>query len=73
MNSKVLDGSWRLEEGVYKASFMRDMLTKSSVHNNYDLYNGRQLKGKVMTIRFSNGDSDYATMLFVEVGSSVST
>jgi len=69
MQSKITDNDFRRTEGIYKASFNRDMLTNGSTASVYDLRNGRLLRGRVINVRLKNSDNNEAWVLAVEINS----
>lgn len=71
MVSKILN--WRFEEGIYKASFLRDMKTSTGSPSNHDLHQGRQLRGEVIIVKLTNDDTGEVQLRKVTINSSASS
>ena len=72
MQSRLVAGKFRLQEGIYRAEFLRDALNGGSSPTRDNLVNGRYLRGKEMTIKFKNSDTTQAILESVLVRSTLS-
>lgn len=72
MQSRLLAGKFRRQEGIYRSEFMRDNLNGGSSPTRNNLFNGRQLRGKEITIKLKNSDTDQTLLESVLIRSSVS-
>jgi hypothetical protein len=54
MQSRLKSGRFRNKQGEYHARFLRDMTTSSTTASQYDLFNGRKLRGKTVLIKLKN-------------------
>jgi len=59
-------------EGVWRAPFNFDLYTTNGTINNYDLHNGRELKGHYISIRLKNSSTERVNLLLVKVASDIS-
>lgn len=73
VSSKILDGIWELEEGVYKSEFMRNGKSTSSSLKLIDLHNGDFLRSHYLDITLTNDDTDEARLFKVCVYSEPSS
>jgi hypothetical protein len=68
MKSKIID--FTNEEGIYVADFLCDLLTNASSLTDYDihdLYNGRDLVGKEITIKINSSSANGVDLAFVVI------
>lgn len=72
MSSRLKSSQFNNQEGIYSASFLKDMLTNGVTPNVGDLYNGRDLRGKEITIRLQNSSFVESILQYVEISGSVS-
>jgi len=72
MYSKILDSQWVLEEGVYKSAFNKNMKTRSSTATNYDLYEGEDIRGKVVKVKLTNSDTTKIELYKIDMNSELS-
>ena len=72
MQSRLILGKFKKQEGIYRSEFMRDMLSGGSTPTRFNLFNGRQLRGQEMTIKLRNTDTTKALLESVLVQSSIS-
>lgn len=72
MQSRLLAGKFKRQEGIYRSDFLRDSLNGGSLAVRNNLFNGRQLRGKEMTIKLKNSDTDKAMLESVLIRSSIS-
>jgi hypothetical protein len=72
MSSKIPDGVWRLEEGVYKSQFLRNAKTTTTSINVVDLHNGDYLRGDALEIEMTNDDTTETRLFMVAVDSELS-
>ncbi len=72
MQSRLVLGKWKKQEGVYRSNFMRDMLNGGSTPTRVNLANGRQLRGQEMTVKLVNEDLDQALLESVLIQANIS-
>lgn len=72
MQSRLLPGKFRIQEGIYRADFLRDALNGGAVWTRSYLLNGRQLRGKEITVKLRNTDTGKALLETVIINSSIS-
>lgn len=72
MYSKIPASNFVVEEGIQKSEFLKNMKTRSSSATNYDLWNGEDLRGKVLKIKMTNSDTDKVELFKVNVNSEIS-
>jgi len=73
MQSKILSSEWEEHEGVFRASFMKDMLTGDNTNvNAYYLHNGRELRGREMLIKLKNAETGEVNLFLIKVISNLS-
>lgn len=71
MQSRLVSGKFKKEEGIYRASFLRDMLNGGAATIN-NLLNGRRLRGHEITCKLKNTDTTQATLKTVIINSTIS-
>lgn len=67
--SLIMDGSFVSQEGKFRASMGRNMLTTSSVPSNDDYINGNEMRGEAMEVTLRNASTDETKLFTVEVDS----
>ena len=72
MSSRLKAAKFSNQEGIYNASFLKDMLTQGSTANVADLYNGRDLRGKEITVDIKNTNFIEVVLQYVEISGSIS-
>jgi len=73
MQSKILSGEWAEYGGVFRASFMKDMLTgDNTTVDLYYLHNGRELRGREMLIKLKNAETGEVNLFLIKVISNIS-
>ena len=72
MQSRLVLGKFRRQEGVYRAEFMRDSLNGGSTSTRDNLVNGRQLRGKEITVKLKNTDITKTLLESVIIKGSIS-
>lgn len=76
MQSRLVEGKFKLQEGVYTSEFLRDALVKDGIggttFEKSQLIGGRFLRGHEMRIRLRNDDTDEANLRIVTVKSNIS-
>jgi hypothetical protein len=72
MYSKIPSSYFIYEEGIQKCNFFRNMKTRSSTANNYDLHNGDELRGKVLKIKMTNNSTSKIELFKVDLNSELS-
>jgi len=72
MQSRLLSGKFRKQEGIYRVEFMRDSVNGGLSPTRYNLFNGRQLRGKEITIKLKNSDITQSILESVLISSSIS-
>lgn len=76
MQSRLLHGKFKVQEGVYNSEFLRDALvtdgTGTTTFERSQLHNGRALRGLEMRARLRNTDTNEANLRLVTVKSSFS-
>ena len=73
MQSLLRTADFEEYEGVFRASFNRDLLSgDNATANNYYLYNGRSLRGRAMVIKLENSETDEVNLFIVKVISEIS-
>lgn len=72
MASRIKEGRIRNREGIYEADFLRDGLTGGLPFDTDYLMNGRNLKGRELTIKLENDDTTEAKLFYVGVNGKVS-
>lgn len=72
MSSKIPDGRWRLEEGVYRSEFLRNAKSTSDVIKLIDLYNGELLRGYTIIIEMINSSTDEVRLFKIDIDSELS-
>jgi hypothetical protein len=60
------------EENVYKADFLRNMKTRSSVATNYDLINGDELRHYTLRIKLTNDNTNKVELFKVNINEELS-
>lgn len=71
MQSEIVEELFRLDDGEFKAEFLRDNLTTTGSPTTVDLINGRALQGKVMSIQLENNDTTASYLKMVTIKSTI--
>lgn len=71
MQSRLVAGKFRIQEGIYRADFLRDALNGGS-WSRVNLLNGRQLRGKEMTVKLRNTNTTKSLLETVIINGSLS-
>jgi hypothetical protein len=76
MQSRLVAGKFKLQEGIYRSEFLRDALVKDGIggttFEKSQLLKGRFLRGHQMRIRLRNDDTTEANLRIVTVKSNIS-
>lgn len=72
MSSRLKSSQFKLWEGMYRASFLKDETTTSTVAKQYDLLNGRALKGKSILMKLSNSSLIKVVLRMLKINSTES-
>lgn len=72
MVSRLKSSKFELLEGVYYASFLKDMSDPAFTDELDALLNGRDLRGKVICVRLTNSDTSEVSLHFVTIKSTIS-
>ena len=72
MESRLKSSKFELLEGVYYASFLKDMSDPAFTDEVDALLNGRDLRGKVICVRLTNTDTSEVSLHFVTIKSTIS-
>lgn len=67
--SLIMAGSFVSQEGKFRASMGRNMLTTSAVPSNDDYINGNEMRGEAMEVTLRNASTDETKLFTVEVDS----
>jgi len=72
MQSKLPESRFKLREGVYCASYLRNMKTYDASASNLDLVRGELLRGYYIDQRMINDDTTEVTLFKVDISGNVS-
>lgn len=72
MQSRLVAGRFVYKEGIYFASFLRDMLNGGSTPKITYLTNGRKLRGHEITLKLHNTNTSLSVLRSVSIKSSLS-
>jgi hypothetical protein len=72
MQSRLVAGNFKGAEGMYRASFLRDMLNGGLTATIKNLFNGRRLRGHEITCKLKNSDTIASQLRTVIINSSLS-
>jgi hypothetical protein len=67
MSSKIYDGNWRLEDGLYRSEILRDGKTTSDTFKRIDAYNGNLMQGEFIDITLTNDNTDETKLFKISV------
>ena len=72
MQSRLLKGRFKRQEGVYLSDFLRDALDGTGTFQRTRLHNGRILRGYEIRVRLRNDDTTEANLRIVKINSTIS-
>jgi hypothetical protein len=67
MQSRLKSGRFRYKNGMFHAAFLNDMTTNSTSATQYDLFTGRKLRGRYITMKFENDDDAAVYLRSIQV------
>ena len=72
MQSRLVSGRFKTEEGFYRAAFLRDMLSGGATATTDNLFNGRKLRGQEIACKLKNSSTSLQALRSVTIMSTLS-